>query len=307
MIIDVHYHFIPVVFEEGVRRTAKHVMDVANRIGLEIDFEEIVKTALETWADPSGERLMAWMEKSGIDVTCICMVDNIDFTHVTFEMIQQANRKMGEIAQKNTDKIIAFAGVDPRRPEAVDMLKQCFEDYGVRGLKYHPDHGYDPSGSESYRLLEIVQENSGVLLSHTGPLAPPARPKFAEPIVLSDLAVDFPDLSVIAAHMGMINWHSWASLARFQPNLYGDLAMWDTLAFGNYEIFCRELRTLLDYAGASKVLFGSDSPIFTMLIPTEKWIQLFKDLPERAPDGIRFSEAEVNAILGGNAASVLGL
>jgi predicted TIM-barrel fold metal-dependent hydrolase len=235
------------------------------------------------------------------------MVDNIDYTGITAEMIQQANRMMGDIARKNSNRVLALAGVDPRRPEAPDMLKQCFEDFGVKGLKYHPDYGFDPSGSESYRLLEIVQENKGILLTHTGPLPPPARPKFADPMLLADLATDIPDLKVIAAHMGMADWRSWAGLAAQQAHLYGDLAMWDALAFGNYELFCRELRDLLDYAGASKVLFGTDSPIFSLVIPTKKWIQLLKDLSVKAPDGIRFSEEEVGAILGGNAASILGL
>ena len=32
-----------------------------------------------------------------------------------------------------------------------------------------------------------------------------------------------------------------AALASHQPNLYGDLAMWDAYAFGRYELFCRKL------------------------------------------------------------------
>lgn len=307
MIIDVHYHFIPVISEQRVKFISKIIENVVQRTGRTIDMEAFINTAAQTWADPTGEGLIAWMEESGVDFTCICMVDNVAIEAMTPEKIGQANRLMGEIAQKYSDKILALAGVDPRRPEAPDMLKQCFEEFGVKGLKYHPDYGFDPSGPESYRLLEIVQNNDGTLLTHTGPLPPPARPKFADPLLLADLAVDFPDLKVIAAHMGMVNWQSWAGLASQQPNLYGDLAMWDAYAFGNYELFCRELRDLLDYAGAAKILFGTDSPIFSSVIPTKEWIQLLRDLPHKAPQGISFSEAEINAILGGNAASVLGL
>jgi predicted TIM-barrel fold metal-dependent hydrolase len=187
------------------------------------------------------------------------------------------------------------------------MLRQCFEEFGVKGLKYHPDSGYDPSGPGSYKLLEILQDQGGVLLTHTGPLMPPMRSKYAEAALLADLAVDFPDLKVIAAHMGMINWRPWASLATHQPNLYGDLAAWDALAFGNYKLFCRELRDLIDFAGVSKVLFGSDSPIVSIVEPTKNWIELIGNLPTDAPDGIEFSQEEVDAMLGGNAAALLGL
>jgi len=202
---------------------------------------------------------------------------------------------------------MALAGIDPRRPEAPDMLKQCFEEYGVRGLKYHPDDGYFPCSPESYKLLEVLVKYNGILLTHTSPLGPPSRCKYAEAIELADLAVDFPDLKVIAAHMGMINWRPWASLAARQPNLFGDLAMWDHYAFTRYELFCRELRLLLDFAGASKVLLGTDNPMNSAVVPTKTLIQLLKDLPKKAPVGIAFTQEEIDGILGGNAAYLLGL
>ncbi|MFC1820255.1 amidohydrolase family protein, partial [Thermodesulfobacteriota bacterium] len=111
----------------------------------------------------------------------------------------------------------------------------------------------------------------------------------------------------IAAHMGAVNWRPWANLAANQPTLYGDLAMWEAYAFGHYELFCRELRDIIDYAGVNKVLFGTDNPVLHTVSPTKEWIQLLKDLPANAPQGIKFMENEVEAILGGNAASILGL
>lgn len=307
MIIDIHYHLMPVVTEEMATRFVKHALRAAEIMGKTIDPEAIVQTALETWADPSGERLIALMDDAGIDLTVICMVDDTGAPHLTPEKIQKANRIVADVARRYPDRVMALAGVDPRRPEAPEMLRQCFEEFGVKGLKYHPDYGYDPCGPESYRLLEVLAEQGGILLTHTGPLMPPSRCKFADPALLADLAVDFPDLTVIAAHMGAIDWRSWANLAAHQPNLYGDLAMWDSYAFGRYELFCRELRDILDYAGCHKVLFGTDNPLFNTVEPTRNWVRLLKELPARAPEGIRFTEEEIAAILGGNAASLLGL
>jgi len=307
MIIDIHYHLMPVVTEEMATRFVKHALRAAEIMGKTIDPEAIVQTALETWADPSGERLIALMDDAGIDLTVICMVDDTGAPHLTPEKIQKANRIVADVARRYPDRVMALAGVDPRRPEAPEMLRQCFEEFGVKGLKYHPDYGYDPCGPESYRLLEVLAEQGGILLTHTGPLMPPSRCKFADPALLADLAVDFPDLTVIAAHMGAIDWRSWANLAAHQPNLYGDLAMWDSYAFGRYELFCRELRDILDYAGCHKVLFGTDNPLFNTVEPTRNWVRLLKELPARAPEGITFTEEEIAAILGGNAASLLGL
>jgi uncharacterized protein len=112
---------------------------------------------------------------------------------------------------------------------------------------------------------------------------------------------------VIAAHMGQVNWRPWAALAAHQPRLYGDLAMWDHYAYANYNFFCRELRDILDCVGSSKVLFGTDNPIASTLEPTRTFIRLLRDLPEKAPAGITFSAEEIEGILGGNAAVMLGL
>jgi len=307
MIIDVHYHLMPIINEQRVAHTAKHAIRAAEIMGIKINPEELIKKARETWPDPTGERLIASMDEAGIDMTLICSVDNSDMEGLTPETMQYINKQIGDIRQKYPGRVMALAGIDPRRPNAADMLKQCFEEFGVSGLKYHPDYGYDPSGPESYKVLEVLTANGGILLTHTGPLMPPARCKFANPSLLADLAVDFPELKVIAAHMGAINWRSWATLAAHQPNLYGDLAMWDAYAFGRYELFCRELRDILDYAGVSKVLFGTDNPIFNTVQPTQNWIQLIKDLPHNAPKGIVFTEAEVMAILGANAVALLNL
>ena len=83
--------------------------------------------------------------------------------------------------------------------------------------------------------------------------------------------------------------------------------MWAPFAIGHYNLFCRELRALIDYAGVEKVLFGTDNPLYEVLEPTKDWIQLIKDLPTKAPAGITFTEEEVSAMLGDNATSLFGL
>lgn len=308
MIIDVHYHLMVKVTRTVAEMLAEDPIRAAKVMGKDLSAETIINRALETWGDPDGERLIASMDEAGIDLTLICMVDNASVQKFTPEMAQRGNAVIGEIARKYPNRVIGLAGVDPRRDNGPDMLKQCFEEFGLKGLKYHPDHGYDPTESDSYRLLEVLEKNNGILLTHTGPLGPPARCKFADPLLLADLAVDFPNLKIIAAHMGSaVNWRPWASLAAYQHNLYGDLAMWDSWAFGRYELFCRELRDLIDFAGISKVLFGTDNPLCTIVEPTKNWVQLIKDLPDKAPEGIRFTKEEVDAILGGNAAALLNL
>jgi predicted TIM-barrel fold metal-dependent hydrolase len=307
MIVDVHYHMIPMMPEEMIESLLHDPIRMAKVMGRETDYPSLFEKAKALWGDPKGDKLIESMDEEGVDFTVICAVDNADNEVFTTELVEWQNKTVGDIAQKYSDRVMALAGVDPRRKDAPDLLKKAFDECGMRGLKYHADYGYDPSGPESYRLLEIVQANDGVLLTHTGPLPPPSRAKYADPALLADIGVDFPDLKVIAAHMGMVNWRPWAALACHQPNLYGDLAMWDAYAFGRYDLFCRDLRDLIDFVGVEKVLFATDDPIAKVVRPTREWIALIRDLPTKAPTGIRFTEQEVLAILGGNAISLLGL
>jgi len=272
-----------------------------------INMDDLIQRAQALFSDPDGDLLIAGMDESGVDLSVICAMDDANIKSFTFDLAQRQNKAIGRIAQKYPDRVFALAGIDPRRPEAPKMMRECFEEFGMKGLKYHPDSGYDPSGPDSYKLLEIVEGNKGILLTHTGPLAPPSRAKYADPMLLADIAVDFPNLKVIAAHMGYINWRPWAALAAHQPNLYGDLAMWDVFAFSRYDLFCQELRNIIDLVGIEKVLFGTDDPVNKVVRSTKAWIQMIRDLPKDAPEGIQFKQEEADAILGDNAAALLGL
>ena len=309
LIVDVHYHSIPYsIPNERINMMVEEwPMRIAKIMGIEAKKEVFIQKAEELWGDLDGSKMIKIMNESGIDFILICNVDNSGIEGATVEKVQEINKRVGNIAKKFPDRVLALAGVDPRRPEALDMLKECFEEYGMKGLKYHCDHGYNPSGPESYKLLKYLEKNDGVLLTHTGPIPPPSRPKFADPMLLSDIGMDFPNLKVIAAHMGLINWRPWAALAASQPNLYGDLAMWSPYAYGKFELFCRELRDIIDYTGVEKILFGSDGPIYDVVLPVKDFIEIIKSLPKKAPKGIKFTNEEVNAILGDNAVNLLGL
>jgi uncharacterized protein len=306
MIIDSHYHYITGMNEKAASRLVAYAVHEGRKLGMNPDYDDLLKTAVQTWGDPLGDRLVEKMDEAGIDVTIAVNVDDFNIAFFTSERIQAQNRKLGEAVRKHPRRIVGLAGIDPRRPESVDMARVCLEEFGLKGFKYHPDHGFDPGGPESYRVLEVLARNKGILLCHTSPLMPRGRNKFADPMMLSDIAVDFPEIKIIAAHMGgYINWRTWASLAALQSTMYGDTAVWDTLAFRHYDLFCRELRMVIDLVGSTKTLFGSDAPIQTLLYPVKTMLQFIRDLSEKAPAGIHFTEEEVALILGGNARLVL--
>ncbi|MBI2875692.1 MAG: amidohydrolase [Candidatus Tectomicrobia bacterium] len=310
MIIDVHYHMI------GSRDWWSDTLwnylglmigRLMERFGKQVSPQMVQEEILPGYLDPDGSRLIRHMEAHGVDVAVICVVDNgIGFGDGKVP-IEEQNRIVAEMARQYPGRVIPFAGIDPRRSGAPQLFEKCVEQWGVRGLKFHPDAGYYPNGKEAYALLEIAEKNGLTLLTHTGPLPPPSRGKFAHPIHLDDLGVDFPTLKVIAAHMGDYWWRDWAAISHFRPNLFGDLAEWQFPAFQKYEKFCRDLREAIDTAGIEKVVFGSDSPVFEPATPMRDWLKILQELPQNSPPEAKFTQAEVEAMLGGNAQRILGL
>ena len=311
MVIDFHYHFSHQAPSEATlaQRARSNEMYYAGqgRNGIPLTAEQIFTRLKDVLApDPDGSRLLARMDAAGIDITVGIVVDRWGEMRDE-EVVLEANRACAEWAKQHPQRLIAFAGVDPRRKKAPDLFRRCIEDYGMRGLKWHPDYGYYPNSPESYAVLKVCQELGVPLLTHTGPLPPPRVAKYVHPDLLDDVCLDFPNLKVVAAHCGRNWWHSWAGLAQFRKNLYGDLAMWQLFAVQNYGRFCHMLRDLLDWAGAESILLGTDSPAFEALVPNAQYIQILRDLPYKAPSDLIFTQAEVDAILFGNAKRVLGL
>ena len=89
------------------------------------------------------------------------------------------------------------------------------------------------------------------------------RLKYSNPIHIDDVAVDFPDMTIIIAHPSW-PWQSEAlSICLHKPNVYIDLSGWSPKYFP--EELVRYANGQLKY----KMLFGSDFP----LIAPDRWIR----------------------------------
>jgi predicted TIM-barrel fold metal-dependent hydrolase len=65
---------------------------------------------------------------------------------------------------------------------------------------------------------------------------------------------------------------------------------------------------LLDSAPWQRVLFGSDYPFLKLLVDQQRWVNAFTEIPDSIKEsGIQFKDEEIAAIMGGNAAKLLGL
>ena len=307
MIIDVHYHFIALppdakIAGEAIRNLAEGWLLDAERAGMSKSLDEVVPVYRDYLDDIECDKLVKRMDEGGIDVTVINVVDNFD-RGFDNELIMRINKFCSQAAAKHPGRIIALAGIDPRRPDAPALFRRCIEEFNMKGLKWHPDMGYYPNSEQSYAVLEVANELCVPLLTHCGPL-PNSRAKYAHPIHLDDIALDFPNIEIIGAHLGDIWWRDWAALAKYKKNISGDLAMWQLMAESKPYLFRRYLREILDIVGPDQVLFSTDGPVFEPIVSNRRWVEIIKALSAESIDGIQFSNEEVEAILGGNASRI---
>ena len=210
-----------------------------------------------------------------------------------------ANAEVAQAAADHPDVIIPFASLDPARgAAAVREATRLVERDGIRGFKFHPSlQGFFPSDRAVYPLYEAIEAAGVPALFHSGQTGIGSgvrggggiRLKYSNPMELDDVAVDFPDLTIILAHPSF-PWQDEAlAVAAHKPNVHIDLSGWSPKYFPPQLV--RYANSLLQ----DKVLFGSDYPLIT----PQRWLRDFAALDLK--DEVR------PKILKDNAVRVLGL
>jgi predicted TIM-barrel fold metal-dependent hydrolase len=308
MIVDFHYHFAPrALSETAARQRAEKQLIIWGRSARSKDkrsIEELTRDRIAMSDDPNGEKLLERMEIAGIDITVAFPLDNISLG-LDDDTVLADNRACAKMAERSNGKVIGFASIDPRRKNANRLFQTCIEEYGLKGLKWHPDNGYSPCSRESYNVLEVAQRLKVPLVTHTGCMYGNSKATYSHPLLLDDVAADLPELTIVAAHCGHLLWRDWCASVYFKRNIYGDLAEWAIIAAGNYEYFCRFLREAMDIVGSDRIVFATDGPGLELVVSNKAWIEQIKKLPIEAPAGIKFTEEEIASILGGNAWKIL--
>jgi predicted TIM-barrel fold metal-dependent hydrolase len=266
-----------------------------------------IRERLPEFWDETGELLIKDMDGAGISQSWISALD-YGLAKTVGEpkySVIELNRIYAEIARKNSERLVAFVGLDPRRDEAVELLLKGINEWEMRGLKLHPAAGFYPNDESCYKLYAKADELGIPVLVHTGPAMAPLYSKYCYPVYMDDVANDFPSLTIILAHAGFCWWEEALGIAALRPNVYIDLAGWQPRTHRHpVAEFYLPLRRMLDSIGSSRILFGSDWPALRLFRGGQpNWIKAFTDPPNVVKQGgITFTRTEIDAILGGNAA-----
>ena len=176
----------------------------------------------------------------------------------------------------------------------------------VKALKVYLGYlHYEPYSTGYRRYYKVAAKYNIPVIFHCGDTySREAKVKYAHPLKIDEIAVDYPDTKFVIAHLGNPWVMDAAQVVYKNKNVWADLSalvIGDAEAFAKYEkdgLLERELRRVkeaIDYAeGPEKFLFGSDWPLSPMGV--------YRDFVRRL-----FPEKEHAAVFGCNAAKLFGL
>jgi len=208
------------------------------------------------------------------------------------------NDFVASCVERHPDVFLGFASVDPLMDgDAVVELRRAITELGLRGLKLHPSaQGFAPNERRFYDLYATAAELGVPVLFHTGttglgagmPGGGGIKLGLSRPVLLDDVAADFPELTIIGAHPSWPWQDEMLAVAQHKTNVWIDLSGWSPRRWSP-ELTKAVLGPLQDRA-----LFGTDYPFITFA----KWLDAFRS--HGAPPEVE------EKILIGNANRLLG-
>ncbi|WIM94106.1 amidohydrolase family protein [Actinoplanes oblitus] len=266
-------------------------MDVAELVAIDVHTHAEVSRSGHTSLSPSllgasadyfgahGHRQPTIDEMAAYyrDRRMAAVVFTVDAEHATGHP-RIANEEIAANCAEHPGVLIPFASIDPHKGRAgVREAHRLVAEHGVRGFKFHPSiQGFAPDDRLAYPLYQAIEELGAVALFHTGQTGIGARVrggggirlKYSNPMLVDDVAVDFPDLRIILAHPSF-PWQDEAlAVATHKEHVYIDLSGWSPKYFPPQLV--RYANSLLQ----DKVLFGSDYPVIT----PDRWLADFAGL-----------------------------
>ncbi len=223
-------------------------------------------------------------------------VDKAVFLTVVWknQPVRPRNEATAELVRLHPDRFVGFASFDPNAAEdAVSELEYAIKNLRLSGVKIIAQNVEVPyNDPRFYPVYEKIQQLDVPVIFHTGPSFLHTRTKYWSANALEEIALDFPRMKMILAHLGMQDYMDIHSLMVRHRNVYADLSFWPL----NPRYRRLIPWSLLEDTVPRKLLLGSDYPVGQSL---GEAVAAVSELP--------IGEEFKRLILGENAAGLLNL
>ncbi|MGC6328658.1 amidohydrolase family protein [Rhizorhabdus sp. FW153] len=244
--------------------------------GLDENFKEQVRMDPALRPGIAIEDYLRKMDAAGIERSLLIAVRAGDLrVRGSFEVPYEA---IAEICDRYPDRFSGLAGVDPTRGmQGLRDLEQGVRDYGFVGAHWYP-HWFSmpPNAPQIYPYYAKCCELDVPIMMQVGHNLVYSKdrrlPSVAQPILLDQVAIDFPELTLIGIHIGIPWTDEMISMCWKHENVF---TAGDAYAPKHWP------KSYVHYAnsyGSHKVLFGTDFPV----IDPERAVREVNELGFRA-------------------------
>jgi predicted TIM-barrel fold metal-dependent hydrolase len=230
----------------------------------------------ETFLARPFDEFMSFVTQAGVDrfVVKACDIES------TFG-IKTRNETVAELVRSHPDRVIGFAGVDPHKGiAAVEELSYAVEALGLRGLNLQLYELKLPAHDKRIYPLyaKCVELDIPVNIHSSGHFSSVIELGYGHPLHLDEVAVDFPELRIIASPPGWPWVHELIAVAWRHPNVYIALSSLRAALLGKAGSGYEPLLTYGNSVLQDKLIFGSGWP----LLPLERSLAEFRALGWKA-------------------------
>ena len=218
------------------------------------------------------------MDSHHIDQAWVFTLDGLFFDPAPHNDLLKA------FCDADPERLISFCTVHPRYPNAVEELRRCIQELGMRGVKLHPwAQSFSPT--DPIMMDPIGEEMAGLgvpVVFHDG------TPPNSSPLQIAHFALRHPTVPVILGHGGLHDlWKEAVYAAERCPNI--SIIPSGTPPYG--------LQHAVKRLPIERFLFGSDAGF------GDPYWQAFQLEKIRS---LNLSAADEALVLGGNAQRILG-
>ena len=213
------------------------------------------------------------------------------------------NDAVATFVAAHPDRLIGFMALHPHDPACLDEFERCRTDLGMRGIELGANYqNFDPFEARALAIYERAQRYGMPILFHQGTSPVREAPiRLSYPLLMDEIAIRYPDLKIIMAHVG----HPWqvdtCVVIRKHPNVYADVS---ANFYRPYSLWEQMIKAT-EWNVLDKLLFGTDFPVTTVQ-ETIDGLRRVNSIVEgtRLP---RVPEEKIEQIIHRDALTLLGL
>ena len=245
--------------------------------------------APDAFFDGSVPGLLDTMDAAGIDAAVVLNIATNPHQQRAVNDFAIGLAERSPLLSNGCPRLTGFGSVHPQAPDALEELRRLHA-AGIKGIKLHPD--YQEFFVDDPAMFPIYRETARlgmITVFHAGLDIGIPDPVHCRPAALAKVIPLFGGAPVVAAHFG--GYMLWQDVLR---GLCGRDGVYLDTSYSARKMPPPWAREILEAHGAERILFGTDLP----------WSNVADELHYVRQLGA--SEAELKAILGENAAQLLG-